>query len=437
MNRVVITGIGWVTPMGSDIEGVWKRLLGAESGIARTSIFDASTFPTRISAEVKNFRLADHLEDAAGHEGVGRNTQFALAACAAAWRMARLPTMDPRRLEAGAEIDLDRVGIYLGAGEGELDFDAYTTAALASWDEESGKIDTVKWARTAAGRMDVTREIEQEPNMPLSHLALLTGARGPALNCLTACAASTQAIGEAAEILRRGDADVMIGGGAHSMIHPFGVTGFNRLTALSDANDDPPAASRPFDNNRKGFVLGEGAGMVILETLDHARARGATILAEVVGYGSTADAYRITDQHPEGTGAVVAMREALADAGLTPADIGYINAHGTGTRENDGNETHAIKQVFGNLAHQVPVSSIKSMMGHLIAAAGAVEMICCVLALRDQILPPTTNLHHADPDCDLDYVPNVARAAKVSAAMSNSFGFGGQNDTIILRAWTG
>jgi 3-oxoacyl-[acyl-carrier-protein] synthase II len=227
----------------------------------------------------------------------------------------------------------------------------------------------------------------------------------------------------------------MIGGGAHSMIHPFGVTGFNRLTALSTANEDPPKASRPFDNCRGGFVLGEGAGVVILETLEHAQKRGATILAEVLGYGSTADAFRITDQHPDGEGAVVAMREALADAKLEPKDVGYINAHGTGTRENDGNETNAIRQVFGDLAKQVPVSSIKSMMGHLIAAAGAVELICCVLALRDGMLPPTMNLENHDPECDLDYVPNKARPARFDVAMSNSFGFGGQNDTIIVRKW--
>src|SRR5881394_3063010 len=201
-----------------------------------------------------------------------------------------------------------------------------------TWNAETNSVDSVKWAEIARELMNVTRELEQEPNMPLSHLALLTGARGPAMNCLTACAASTQAIGEASEILRRGDADVMIGGGAHSMIHPFGVTGFNRLTALSTANDDPPRASRPFDANRGGFVLGEGAGMVILETLEHATARGAPILAEVVGYGSTADAFRITDQHPEGTGAVIAMKEALADAKMQPSDIHYINAHGTGTK---------------------------------------------------------------------------------------------------------
>ena len=441
MHRVVITGLGWVTPMGHHIDGVWRRLLAGHSGIARTTLFDAHTFPTTFSAEVKgDYRLEEFVPDLARHKGVGRNTRFALGACAAAWKSAGLPALGEGSAEP-AGIDLDRVGIYLGSGEGSLDFDGYTGAALSSWGAGATAINDVKWAQVAAECMNATRELEQEPNMPLSHLALLTGARGPALNCLTACAASTQAIGEATEILRRGDADVMIGGGAHSMIHPFGVTGFNKLTALCEdaklkanvGSDDPTRASRPFDAQRGGFVLGEGAGMVILETLEHAQARGASILAEVVGYGSTADAYRITDQAPGGEGAVIAMREALADAGLTPADIHYINAHGTGTRENDGNETTAIRSVFGELAKRVPVSSIKSMMGHLIAAAGAVELITCVLAIRDNVLPPTMNLQTPDPDCDLDYVPNKARAANVDVAMSNSFGFGGQNDTIIVK----
>jgi 3-oxoacyl-[acyl-carrier-protein] synthase II len=423
-NRVVITGMGWVTPMGNSIESVWKRLLNGESGISQTTIFDSSAFPTSISAEVKDYRLSDFLGDIGPHGGVGRNTMFALGACAQAWKAAKLDSKS---------LDLDRVGIYLGSGEGSLDFDAYTGAALSAWKAQTNEIDMVKWAEVAFERMNVVRELEQEPNMPLSHLALMTGARGPAMHCLTACAASTQAIGEATEILRRGDADVMIGGGAHSMIHPFGVTGFNRLTALSTANENPPRASRPFDAQRGGFVLGEGAGVVILETLDHAKARGATILAEVVGYGSTADACRITDQHPEGEGAIAAMKEALADAGMSSKDIHYVNAHGTGTRENDGNETGAIKSVFGEFAKTCPVSSIKSMMGHLIAAAGAVELICCVLAIRDNMLPPTTNLENFDPECDLDYVPNRARKAIVDVVMSNSFGFGGQNDTLIIK----
>jgi len=435
MHRVVITGMGWITPLGHSIETVWRNLLDGKSGIARITLFDASTFPTQISAEVKGFHLSDHLPEAAEHATAGRNSQFALAACAQAWKHAGLPPLEMCRRGTPAGLDLDRVGIYLGSGEGSLDFEAYTTAALSAWDSAAGAVNTVKWAAAAFARMDAMRELEQEPNMPLSHLALLTGARGPALNCLTACAASTQAIGEAMQILRRGDADVMIAGGTHSMIHPFGVTGFNRLTALSTANDDPPRASRPFDARRDGFVLGEGAGVVIMETLEHAQARGAAILGELAGYGSTADAFRITDQHPEGEGAVAAMREALRDAGLQPRDIHYINAHGTGTRENDGNETMAIRKVFGEHARNIPVSSIKSMMGHLIAAAGVVELITCVLAIRDQILPPTINLENPDPECDLDYVPNKARKARIDVAMSNSFGFGGQNDTIIVRRW--
>jgi 3-oxoacyl-[acyl-carrier-protein] synthase II len=424
MNRVVITGMGWVTPMGHDIETVWRALLAGESGIAQTTLFNSSTFPTTISAEVKNYCVEDQIGPVGIHAGAGRNTRFALGACAQAWKAAALDK---------SKLDLDRVGVYLGSGEGSLDFDAYTAAAISAWDAQTQFLNTVRWAEVAFEKMNVTHELEQEPNMPLSHLALLTGARGPAMNCLTACAASTQAVGEATEILRRGDADVMIGGGTHSMIHPFGVTGFNRLTALSTFNADPPKASRPFDAQRGGFVLGEGAGIVILETLDHAKKRGATILAEVAGYGSTADAYRITDQDPEGLGAVNAMQEALADAKITPSQIDYINAHGTGTRENDGNETSAIKTVFGPLAKNCPVSSIKSMMGHLIAAAGAVELICCVLAIRDNIVPPTMNLEHHDPECDLDYVPNKARKTKVNIALSNSFGFGGQNDSIVVK----
>ena len=412
--------------MGQNLEDVWRGLLAGDSGIAKTTLFDASTFATRIGAEVGTFSIDDHLGPAKAepHRGAGRNTQFALAACAQAWKAAKL---DDSRL------DNDRVGIYFASGEGSLDFDSYTAAALSSFTTGDAGIDTVKWASTAARRMNVTREVEQEPNMALSHLAMLTGARGPAFNCLTACAASAQAIGEATEILRRGDADVMISGGAHSMIHPLGVTGFIRLTALSTANEDPPKASRPFDLQRGGFVLGEGSGVVILETLEHAQARGAPILAEVVGYGSTADAFRITDQHPDGTGAVVAMRSALDDAQLKPTDVHYISAHGTGTRENDGNETHAIRQVFGDNAPNIPISSVKSMMGHLIAAAGVVSIIACVLALRDQIAPPTKNRDTPDPDCDLDYVPNVARKTKIDVAMSNSFGFGGQNDTVVVR----
>jgi 3-oxoacyl-[acyl-carrier-protein] synthase II len=287
------------------------------------------------------------------------------------------------------------------------------------------------------------REIEQEPNMPVSHLAREFGIRGPAYNCLTACAASTQAIGEACSILRRGDADVMLSGGTHTMIHMLGVTGFNRLTALSTSKGNPKEASRPFDRDRDGFVMGEGSGMVVLETAEHALARGATPIAEVLGYGSSADAFRITDIHPEGRGAAASMGMAHAQAGIDPhatrpdgrPPIDYISAHGTGTKENDSIETLGVKRVFGPNAPRIPMSSVKSMMGHLIAAAGAVELITCVMAIETGMLPPTINYRTPDPELDLDYVPNVARPAKVDVCLSNSFGFGGQNDTLVVARW--
>ena len=255
------------------------------------------------------------------------------------------------------------------------------------------------------------------------------------MSCLTACAASTQAIGEATDLIRHDDADIMIAGGCHSMIHPLGVTGFNRLTALSTRNESCLTASRPFDQDRDGFVLAEGAGAIILEELECARQRSATILAEVIGYGSTADAFRVTDQHEDGRGGIAAVRQALDDANLAPEAIDYISAHGTGTAENDSIETHVIKSVFGEHAYKVPISSVKSMLGHLIAAAGVVELITCVLAMRDSIIPPTTNLITPDKDLDLDYVPNEPRKQAVNVAMSNSFGFGGQNNTIIIKKY--
>jgi 3-oxoacyl-[acyl-carrier-protein] synthase II len=426
--RVVITGIGWITPLGLDIETVWKRLLAGESGIAPTTIFDARTFPTSFSAEVKGYSLEKTVgESYPRHKDAGRNTQFALGAAKQAWAMSGLPRSGTGGLDAYS------VGTYMGAGDGGLDFENFCHAALSAWPQGGTALNTQTWGNVALKDFNAMREIEQEPSMTIAHLTMEFNARGPSLNCLTACAASTQAIGEAAEIIRHGDADVMISGGAHSMIHPFGVTGFNRLTALSTLNDNPRQACRPFDATRGGFVLGEGAGVVILESLEHAQARGAKILAEIAGYGSSADAYRVTDQHPDGRGAVVAIKEALRDAEFSPANIQYINAHGTGTKENDSTETYAIKQVFGEYAKKVPISSIKSMMGHLIAAAGAVELITCILAIRDGVIPPTANYATPDPECDLDYVPNMARKAQVDVAMSNSFGFGGQNDTLIVK----
>jgi 3-oxoacyl-[acyl-carrier-protein] synthase II len=368
--------------------------------------------------------------DAEKHSDASRNTRFALAASRIAW--------DNAGLSSCKTLDPTRVGIYLGGGEGPIDFEHFVAAAVAGWDRSAnagrGDLDTRKWARRAVHELDAVREFEQDPNMAAGHIACLFNVQGPTFNTLTACAASTQAMGEATNMIRRGDADVMISGGTHSMLHPFGVTGFNRLTALSTRNDDYTTASRPFDQTRDGFVLGEGSGILILEEHEHARQRGAKPICEITGYGSTADAFRITDIHECGRGGIAAMTQALRDAGLEPKDIHYISAHGTGTEENDKIESLAIRTVFGERETAPPVSSIKSMMGHLIAAAGAVELITCILAIRDQILPPTMNYRQPDPNCPLDYVPNQARKARVVNALSNSFGFGGQNDTLIAVA---
>ena len=429
--RVVITGIGWITPLGHDIESTWRGIVEGRSGIAPTTTFDARTFPTQFAAEVKNFRLQDFLQESEFqmHKDVSRQVGFALAAAKRAWAASGLDDLP--------NLDKTMVGVYLGGGEGPMDFDNFAVAGVEGWDYEKNDLDTRRWADVAGKLLQETTEIEQDPNMAAGHMANLFGVEGPNFNTLTACAASTQAIGEAMNMIRRGDADVMISGGCHSMIHPFGVTGFNRLTALSTRNDTCQTASRPFDRTRDGFVLGEGAGMLILEELEHAKARGANILVEVVGYGSTADAFRITDIHVDGRGGIAAMRTAIEDAGLKPEDIDYISAHGTGTQENDKTETKAIRTVFGDGAKDVPISSVKSMMGHLIAAAGACELITCILAIRDNTLPPTMNYEHADPLCDLDYVPNIARKTDVNTCLSNSFGFGGQNNTLVVTAYAG
>jgi 3-oxoacyl-[acyl-carrier-protein] synthase II len=435
--QVVITGMGAVTPLGCDVEGTWRRLLNCDSGVSKTAIFDAGTFPTQFSAQVNGY---DHLagipaEFREAHRHAGRNSRFMLGAALQAWRQAGLPIplpADPKN--AGQPVPSpDRVGIYLGAGEGPIDFDNFIAAAVKGWNAGDKKMDWRRWAEVAFQQMDSARELEQEPNMPGVHLAQLFRVRGPCMSCLTACAASTQAIGEAYELIRYGETDTVIAGGTHSMIHPLGVTGFNRLTALSRRNDSPQTASRPFDRERDGFVLAEGAGAIILEELETARRRNTPILAEIIGYGSTSDAFRVTDQHEDGRGGIAAVRLAMASAGLKPEDIDYISAHGTGTAENDSIETHVIKTVFGTHAYNVPISSVKSMLGHLIAAAGVVELITCILAIRDGIIPPTTNLNNPDPSLDLDYVPNKPRRASVNVAMSNSFGFGGQNDTVIIR----
>jgi len=412
--------------LGTDIDTLWRRLRNSESGIGRTTLFDAQNFPTKISAEVRDWDVSHVGEDPERWKFQGRHTHFAVGAAKQAVVASGL--MD-------APFDPTRFGVYLGSGEGQQDFHRFTKMMLSAI--EGDNLDISKFTATGLEILNPLSELEQEPNMPAGHLASMFNAQGPNLNCLTACAASSQAVGEAAEIIRRGEADVMLSGGTHSMIHPFGVTGFNLLTALSTHNDEPTRASRPFDMNRDGFVLGEGAGMLVLEELEHAQKRGAPIFGEIVGFGSTADAYRITDTHPEGRGAARCLQMALADAQLNIDDIDYINAHGTSTEVNDKVETLAIKRVFGEHAYKIPVSSTKSMMGHLIAAAGATELIVCLLAIRDNVLPPTINYDTPDPECDLDYIPNTAREAECEVAATNSFGFGGQNITLIASRFEG
>jgi len=430
--RVVITGMGIVCPLGHNVEMVWEAVLAGKSGMAKTTIFDASTYPTTFDAEVKEYDFTKYTKNPHLHKHSNRGSGFVIGATVQACKQARIEVETSQPSDG---IDRDRLGIYLGAGEGSIDNDAFFAAIAEGWDPVKNQMNWDGWARVAFGKMDPMRELEQEPNMPAAHIAMLTGARGPVRSCLTACAASTQAAGEAMMLIRRGDVDVVIAGGAHSMIHPLGVMGFNRLTALSTRNDSPQTASRPFSASRDGFVLGEGAAILILESLTSAKKRGVEILVEVIGYGSSSDAFRITDMHEEGRGPIQAMNAAIADAGINYKDVDYINTHGTSTAENDLIETKAIKAVFKERAKDVPASSVKSVLGHLIGAAGAAELITCVLAIRDNIVPPTMNLNDPDPKLDLDYVPNKARKMPVNVAMNESFGFGGQNNVVIIKRY--
>ncbi len=416
-----------INPLGHDVETVWSALKEGKSGVGNISIFDATGYPTRIAAEIRNWDVSMCGEDLEVWKKRGRHARFAAGA-------AHQAVSDSGILESMP--DRSRIGVYFGAGEGNQDFNNFTQLVCAAT-QEPDHFDVHKFMELGLKLLDPEQELEQEPSLPSAHVASIFDAQGPNVNCLTACAASSQAVGEATELIRRGDVDAMIAGGAHSMIHPFGLTGFSLLTALSTSNDNPQAASRPFDRLRDGFVLGEGASVVILEELEHAKKRGAQIYGEVLGYGCTADAYRITDIHPEGRGAIGCMRGSLADAGISPDQVGYVNAHGTSTSVNDRVETVACKEVFGDRARQVPVSSTKSMMGHLIAAAGVTEMIVCLMTIRDQVIPPTINLENPDPDCDLDYVPGEARESKVTVALNNSFGFGGQNVTLAVGEFGG
>lgn len=426
--RIVITGMGAVTPLGNSVQELYENQLAGKSGVDFIKQFDASTFPTKFAAELKDFDLGRYVKDASRWVHAGPNARFAAAAAAQALKDAGL--------EPGAPgVDRGRFGVYLGSGEGVQDFPHMSELLGAAYIPETRGINSNIFIKLGVERFDARAEYEQEMHTTPGHLAEYFELLGPNYNCLTACAASSQAIGEATEIIRCGDADLMVSGGSHSMIHPYGITGFNLLTALSQNNAEPKKASRPFDATRDGFVIGEGAGMLVLEELGHAKKRGARIYGELTGYGSTADAFRLTDSHEDGRGAIACIQGALQDSGLPPDAIGYINAHGTSTKVNDFTESLAIKKVFGPLAYKIPVSSTKSMLGHLIAAAGAVELITSIMTIQRGIIPPTINYETPDPECDLDYVPNVAREKKVDHVLSNSFGFGGQNVSLIVSRY--
>lgn len=421
--RVVITGMGVITPLGHSVGEMFDAVLAGRSGVGPITAFNAARFPTKFAAQVKDFDLSRHVRDAARYADSGHNCRFALAASEQA--------MADAGLRADHGVDPARMGVYIGCGEGINDFATFISLVARSYQRDRREVDAAVFARNGRKEWHAAREFELELHTTGGHLAEHFGLEGPNYVCLTACAASSQALGEAAWQIRRGDADVILSGGSHSMIHPFGVTGFNRLTALSTNNAEPQKASRPFDLTRDGFVLGEGSGMLVLEELEHAKKRGATIYAELTGYGSTADAFRATDSHPDGRGAIACIQGAVKDSGLSPDAVGYVNAHGTSTQVNDKVESLAIKKVFGERAYQLPVSSSKSMLGHLIAAAGAVELIISIEAMRRGVLPPTINYETPDPECDLDYIPNEAREQRVRHSLSNSFGFGGQNISLI------
>ena len=423
--RVVVTGIGCVSPVGNDPVTAWKAVCDGSSGVTKISRFDVDGFPTRIAAEVRNFDLNAwlKLDQIKSFEHVGPNVQYGAAAAIQAVADAGL---DYSRLA-----DPTRFGVSLGAGEGRQDFETLM-GFIARAVDAAGEFDLTRFNDLCLRHLKPEVEYNQEPNVLAAKIAGLFGAEGPNLNTLTACAASGQAIGEGAELIRTNLADVMIVGGSHSMIHPFGLTGFALLGTLSTRNADPTRASRPFDRERDGFVLGEGAAMLVLEEYSVARRRGARIYGEIVGYGVASDAYRITDIPNDGNGLARAMEMSLQDAGLNASEIGYVNAHGTSTGANDRAETHALKRAFGAHVLSVPVSSTKSMTGHLVAACGALEAVLSLLALSDGTVPPTVNYEFPDPECDLDYVPNHARDIRLDTVMSNNSGFGGQNDSLIM-----
>lgn len=409
--RVVVTGIGAVTPLGNDAETTWNNIIEGVSGIGPVTRLNADDFPAKVAAEVKEFNVENFI-DRKDARKMDRFTHYAVAASLMAVKDSGLEITDE---------NAPRVGVWIGSGIGGME----------TFEQQHETFMNRGYRRVSPFFVPM-----MIPDMATGQVSITLGARGFNSCTVTACATGTNSIGDAFKVIQRGDADVMVTGGAEAPITKMSFAGFCANTALS-TNQDPQKASRPFDKNRDGFVMGEGAGIVVLEDLEHALARGAKVYAEIVGYGATGDAYHITAPAPEGEGGARAMKMALDDAGLAPEEVGYINAHGTSTEYNDKYETMAIKSVFGEHAYKLTVSSTKSMTGHLLGAAGGIEAIFTVLALNEGILPPTINLETPDPDCDLDYVPNAARKQQVNAAISNSLGFGGHNATIAFRKYEG
>lgn len=408
--RVVVTGMGVVSPLGNDLETFWNNLASGVSGVGPVTRFDASELSTRIAAEVKDFEPTEYM-DRKDARRMGRFTQFAVAASRLAVEHAKLDIQ-----AYGPE----RVGVWIGSGIGGLEI------------LEENSITLLK---RGPGRISPFFVPMMIPDMASGQVSILMGAKGPNSCTVTACASAANSIGDAFRVIQKGQADVMIAGGTEAAVTLLGMAGFCSARAMTTRNDEPTRASRPFDANRDGFVLGEGAGVLILEELESALRRGATIYGELVGYGLTGDAYHMTAPAPEGEGAARAMAMALADAEMAPEEIDYINAHGTSTLYNDVNETIAIRRVFGDHAEKLAISSTKSMTGHLLGAAGGVEAIACLLAMQHSLIPPTINLEEPGEGCDLDYVPNTARSAELNACMSNSFGFGGHNAVLIFRRY--
>ncbi len=407
--RVVITGLGAVTPIGTGTEVFWGNIVAGVGGVERlTLVPDLDSYTTHIGAEVKDFNAEDWLDKKEARR-IDRFIAFAVAGATMALRDSGIVLTDELR---------DEFGVLIGSGIGGLTF----------MGEQHRK--QVEVGPSKVSPFWVPYMI---PDMASGYASIVHGLRGPNTCVVTACATGTNAIGDAYHIIKRGDAIAMLAGGSEAPINEIGLAAFCAARAMSTRNNDPHHASRPFDKDREGFVIGEGCGVLVLEDRDHAIARGAKIYAEVVGYGMAGDAHHITAPHPQGHGAIRAMKKALSSAGLKPEDIGYINAHGTSTQLNDSGETSAIKAVFGEYAYKVPISSTKSMTGHTLGAAGALEALVCVRAMQDGILPPTINYETPDPACDLDYIPNVARKQQVDYCLSNSFGFGGHNATLILQ----